>query len=144
MRNLLALVGLALVLFAGLGWYLGWYKVKTAPADPGHHNVNIDVNTKKISTDLHNGEQHLQQWLDTSKDGKSAPTKAGKDAPEKTGAVLAPPEPSGFPLDPPGAPTEASSSIGPMPGSSPHDAPFFNKKDTPGLEPLPKTPGYLP
>ncbi|HZV04936.1 MAG TPA: hypothetical protein VE999_07630 [Gemmataceae bacterium] len=65
MRNMLALFGAALLTLVGVGWYLGWYKVRSQPASvPGQHSVNIDINTNKISNDLHQGEQKLQQWLD--------------------------------------------------------------------------------
>ncbi len=144
MRNLLALVGLALVLFGGLGWYLGWYKIKTSPGEPGHRDVHIDINTQKLGSDVHNGEQHLQQWLDNGKDGKSEPA---KEPPGKSGAVRALPEPSGFPIDPP-APGADANSVAPLPVPSTFDAPvpttFFNKQDTSGSEPFPAPSGSLP
>src|SRR5947208_2280392 len=31
MRNLLALLGAAVVAFAVVGWFLGWYQIKTTP-----------------------------------------------------------------------------------------------------------------
>jgi hypothetical protein len=66
MRNLLALLAALLLIFAGLGWYLDWFKVKQHPSEPGHNNVSIDINTKKIGQDLHKGEQKLQQILDSA------------------------------------------------------------------------------
>ena len=30
--------------FAGLGWYLDWYKIHSEPAGEGHRHVNIDFN----------------------------------------------------------------------------------------------------
>lgn len=72
MRNLLALFGAALLTVVGAGWYLGWYKVRSQPASvPGQHSVNIDINTKKISNDLQQGEEKLQQFLE-KKDGEEA------------------------------------------------------------------------
>ena len=38
MRNLLALSAAAVLAFAGIGWYRGWYKVETEPATGGHQN----------------------------------------------------------------------------------------------------------
>jgi hypothetical protein len=70
MRNLLALLAALLLIFAGLGWYLDWFKLKQQPADPGHNNVSIDINTHKIGQDLHNGEQQLQKILDNAGKGK--------------------------------------------------------------------------
>jgi hypothetical protein len=65
MRNMLALFGAALLTVVGAGWYLGWYKVRSQPASvPGQHDVNINIDTNKISQDLQQGEQKLQQWLE--------------------------------------------------------------------------------
>ena len=43
MRNLLALAAFGLLIFLGMGWYLGWYQIHTAPASGG--TVEIDVGT---------------------------------------------------------------------------------------------------
>jgi hypothetical protein len=101
MRNLLALLGALLLLMAGLGWYLDWFKVKTQPAAEGHHDVHIDINTTKIGQDIHSGEEKLQKMLETKdKSGPAATpdTKAAKDSSGKTGAVRLP-EATGFPFD---------------------------------------------
>jgi hypothetical protein len=56
MRNLLSLLGLALVTFLGLGWYLDWYQITPKPATAaGHRGIEIDLNTKKIGEDVHRG-----------------------------------------------------------------------------------------
>jgi len=74
MRNLLALFGAALLTVVGVGWYLGWYKVRSQPASvPGQHSVNIDIDTNKIGKDLQKGEQKLQNMLD-KKPGAEAAT----------------------------------------------------------------------
>jgi len=52
MKNLLALVGLIVVGFAGFGWYCGWYTIGTEPASNGHRRISVDVNTKEIGEDL--------------------------------------------------------------------------------------------
>lgn len=75
MRNMLALFGAALLTVVGAGWYLGWYKVRSQPASvPGQHSVNIDINTNKISKDLQQGEEKLQQMLEkkTGEEAKKA------------------------------------------------------------------------
>ncbi|HEY7331306.1 MAG TPA: hypothetical protein VH592_26970 [Gemmataceae bacterium] len=65
MRNMLALFGAALLTVVGVGWYLGWYKVRNQPASvPGQHSVNIDIDTNKVRSDLEQGEQKIQQWLE--------------------------------------------------------------------------------
>jgi hypothetical protein len=73
MRNLLALVAALLLIFAGLGWYLDWFNVKQHPSEPGHNNVSIDINTRKIGQDLHKGGQKLEQILDNAKEKDKVP-----------------------------------------------------------------------
>jgi hypothetical protein len=71
MRNLLALVGLAVVAFAVAGWYLGWYNFKDQQDANGEHHVTIQVNTTKFTQDaskgLAQGEQKLIMVLDKEK-----------------------------------------------------------------------------
>ncbi len=65
MRNLLALLGAAVLTFAGLGWYLGWYQVQPAPgASPGHQGVNVDIDARKIKADVHKGEEKIERALE--------------------------------------------------------------------------------
>jgi hypothetical protein len=73
MRNLLALVGAAVVTFAAAGWYLGWYKVQpTLSATAGHQSVNIDIDGKKVSADLKTGEKKVEQALEKAIEGTTA------------------------------------------------------------------------
>ena len=51
MRNLLALVGLLVIGFAGLGWYLGWYKLSFSRNTEGNIQITTDVDTKKVGND---------------------------------------------------------------------------------------------
>ncbi len=86
MRNLLAVFSVAVLTFAAVGWYLGWYRVENTPAQTGHRAVSIDIDKDKIEEDLYTGEEKLQELLDKKhKDGankaeekakidKSAPT----------------------------------------------------------------------
>ena len=46
MRNILALIGFAVVLFLGLGYYFEWYSVSSS-----NDSFEIDVNKKKIVDD---------------------------------------------------------------------------------------------
>jgi hypothetical protein len=62
---LLALVGAAVLTFAGLGWYLGWYKLEPAPGPtPGHQSVTIDIDARKINADVRTGGQKLERALE--------------------------------------------------------------------------------
>src|SRR5438046_142610 len=51
MRNLLALIGLLVVGFAGVGWYMGWYKLSFARTTDGNLEIKTDVDTKKVGQD---------------------------------------------------------------------------------------------
>jgi uncharacterized membrane protein YjgN (DUF898 family) len=72
MRNLLAFTAAVVLTVAGLGWYLGWYRVNSAPSANGHHNVNIDLNTDKITADIQRAEKkildHANEHLQSVKD----------------------------------------------------------------------------
>jgi hypothetical protein len=59
MRNLLAFAAAAVLTVAGIGWYLGWYKVNTAPQSDGHRRVEIDINSDKVQHDLEKGERRV-------------------------------------------------------------------------------------
>jgi hypothetical protein len=63
MRNLFALVGAAVVAFAVIGWFRGWYSFQTEPTTPGHFKVNVDVNREKISTDVGTAKQVVADKL---------------------------------------------------------------------------------
>lgn len=71
MRNLLALVGLVVVLVGGLGWYLQWYKFGTAPTGDGHTKVTFDVDGNEIKKDVKKGEDAIKGFL--NQNGKSVP-----------------------------------------------------------------------
>lgn len=72
MRNLLALLGAALVTFAAVGWYLNWYSISNEPSNQGRHSVHIDIDKDKIGKDLHKGGEKLHDALEKarSEDGK--------------------------------------------------------------------------
>jgi hypothetical protein len=90
MRNLLALIGAVVVLFVGLGWYLGWYKFAIEPSANGQQRIQLDVNTDKILSDTKTaGERvgHVIQGIQTGD-----PSKA--QAPEFVGPPLPPDMPT--------------------------------------------------
>jgi hypothetical protein len=57
MRNLLAFLAAAVLVFLTMGWYLGWYTFRTLPTSPGHHGYTIDIDTKKTEHDVQQGLQ---------------------------------------------------------------------------------------
>jgi hypothetical protein len=84
---MLALFAMALLTAIGLGWYLGWYKVRSQPASvPGQHSVQIDFDTKKIEADLQNSEQKIKQII---KDKTKDETKSS-DALKTSGNLMLP------------------------------------------------------
>jgi hypothetical protein len=70
MRNLLAFLGAALVVFLGLGWYLDWHRIQSTPKGGGHRSINIDVNTKKIGDDVNQGISKGKEILKNERGGK--------------------------------------------------------------------------
>lgn len=57
MRNLLTLLGFALVVFLVLGYFLDWYSFSTKPGESGTLSLQLDVNKKKIGEDVQQGVQ---------------------------------------------------------------------------------------
>jgi hypothetical protein len=51
MKNLLALVGLLVVGFGGVGWYCGWYQLSLSKSENGNLQIETEVNTKKVTQD---------------------------------------------------------------------------------------------
>lgn len=77
MRNLLALGAAALLGFAGIGWYLGWYRIESAPTSTGRH-ISIDLNTPKIKEDVGHGKEKLRDILASDdKSTSNAPPAGG-------------------------------------------------------------------
>jgi hypothetical protein len=78
MRNLLALCGAAVITFAGVGWYLDWFRVHPSPSsEDGKRNFQIEVNKAKISDDLHKGGTKLHGFIEK----KLPDTKAAEKPP---------------------------------------------------------------
>jgi hypothetical protein len=76
---MLAFLAAVVLILGGVGWYLDWYKVGSRPIeDPGHRNVSIDIDTRKIGADVQKGEQKIQQWLETHNADKGQLTATAK------------------------------------------------------------------
>ncbi len=102
MRNLLALVGLAVIGFGGVGWYMGWYKLSYSRTPDGHLQINTTVNTPKVGTDaselLKNAGTVINNQVD--KAGQDAKTGAPNTAPGGTPGPVVPPQVSPNPTVP--------------------------------------------
>jgi len=72
MRNILALIGAAVVAFLVVGWYLGWYQIARIPSPGGKQAIHVDVNPDKITNDVkkagEQGAEIVDQLRDKSKD----------------------------------------------------------------------------
>jgi hypothetical protein len=79
MRNILALLAASVLTLAGVGWYLGWYSVESTTGTAGKRQVNIEVDSRKISEDLQRGTEKIQQVIDQNKaaDSTSPTDKSG-------------------------------------------------------------------
>lgn len=68
MRNLLALLAFAVLVFAGVGWWLDWYQIQSQTGLAGHQSLNIDINRSKISSDVRKGIEKLEEKKQTLQD----------------------------------------------------------------------------
>jgi len=93
MRNFFALVGLAIVAFAGLGWYLDWYHLSRQPATTGTQRFQVDVNPNKIADDVKKGIEQGSEIVEKLRDEKaqnSSPAPAPAEKTEKPAVSDAP------------------------------------------------------
>jgi hypothetical protein len=100
-KNLLALLGALVVTFAGVGWYLDWYKIQSSTDSAGHREVNIDLNTKKINADISKGAEKIEKVIEhkqtTGTDGPAPTTNppavtVRPNAPQPTDILVLPGE----------------------------------------------------
>ena len=69
MKNVLTMGATGLIIFAGLGWYLDWYKVNRTTGPDGKQHITIDVNTVRIGSDLQKGKDQVTGYLQNGKPG---------------------------------------------------------------------------
>jgi hypothetical protein len=79
MRNLLALVGLLVVVGGGAGWYMGWYKFSFARTADGTIQIKTDVDPKKVEADSSTFFKNAATVVGNRID-KAAPAAATPDA----------------------------------------------------------------
>ncbi len=83
MKNLLAFLGAAVLVFAGVGLYLNWFHIARGPATAGHKAFNIDLNTDKIESDAQKGGAEVlsaieKARLEAEKKGQAEPNGAAQ------------------------------------------------------------------
>ncbi len=76
MRNILALLGLGLVVFGVMGWYKGWYTVSSEKGG----SVQVEVNKTKL---IHDGKEIIEKGEGLFKGGSK----------EKESHAVTPPAP---------------------------------------------------
>jgi hypothetical protein len=74
MKNMLGMAATGLVIFAGLGWYLDWYKVSRTTTPDGKQHISIDLNTKRIQTDIEKGKSQVSGYLQNGTGFTPSPT----------------------------------------------------------------------
>jgi len=92
MKNLLALLGLLVVAFAGLGWYFGWYDFTVKRGSDGKMNVSGAVDVNKIRDDAGNFGDKVGNAL----------RNANQPPPHPAGLMGPPMPPDNFPTVPTG------------------------------------------
>jgi hypothetical protein len=82
MKNLLAFVAAAVLMFAGVGWYLDWFHILSGPTASDHYSVNLDLDAKKIKGDLQKGEAKVADAIEKArKDAAASKAAAGSSDP---------------------------------------------------------------
>ena len=123
MRNLLALIGLLVVGGAGLGWYMGWYKLSFTKGNDGTLQIKTDVDTKKVSDDsatfFKNAATVVGSQLEKS--AQEAKTSAPSGAP---GGTPGPVVPAGGTPSAPNTPTAPVPPTVPVAPSNPTPGPI--------------------
>ena len=75
MRNMLAFLGMAVLVFFGVGLYLGWYHIYREPSStPGHSRIEFDIDQNKISSDVKQGAGKIKDAIDNATTNPTAPT----------------------------------------------------------------------
>jgi hypothetical protein len=89
MRTLLALGAAGLIGFAGIGWYLGWYKFESTPTATGRH-ISIDLNTPKITEDVGKAKVKLRDTLSSDNPATSNALQPNNSQPTQTNNPVTP------------------------------------------------------
>ncbi len=100
MRNILALFGLLVIGFLGVGWYMGWYKLSFSRTSDGNLEIKTNVDTKKVGDDssgfFKNAATAITNQAEKAAQDAKASTPAG--APGSTPGPVTPP--AGAPTTP--------------------------------------------
>ena len=122
MRNVLALIGLLVIGFIGLGWYMGWYKLSASRGSDGNLQITTNVDTHKVGSDSSEFFKNAAKVVGShvEKAAQDAKTSAAPPAtPGSTPGPIVPPQglPS-IPLVPAGSVAADGMPILPVPSVS--------------------------
>ena len=81
MRNLLALIGLAVVIFVGVGYARGWYSFSLTAGSDGKTDINVKVDTVKLKQDAADGAGKVGSAIDGLKSAAAQPPATGAAPP---------------------------------------------------------------
>lgn len=76
MRNILALIGLVIVVFIAIGYVRGWYSFTVSSGTDGKTHIAVDVDKKKIREDGSSAADKAGEFVDnlrTKAPGSAAP-----------------------------------------------------------------------
>lgn len=96
MKNLLAFLAAAALVFVGVGWYLDWFHVRPTTAVAGHHAFSIDLNDDKIQADVKQGGEKVVDAIEKARqeaearkaEAEKKAAEAAADAGTKTPSTL--------------------------------------------------------
>lgn len=94
MKNLLALLGLSIVVVGAVGWHQGWYKLSITKNSDGSLRIQTDVNTAQARQDIGSAIRKSGDFVETHIDNPpTTSTTTTQPAttsttPSKTDAVL--------------------------------------------------------
>ncbi|MCS7022772.1 MAG: hypothetical protein NZ703_14345 [Gemmataceae bacterium] len=128
MRNLFALIGFAVVAFAVIGWYSGWYQLTLSKGEGGKAEIKTVVDTRKVTEDSTAFFQKVAQIISnqanvSSSDGETNAGNARPTVPPQVNPGTGPSVPAlpggNTPLVPAsGVPAAPPVSIPPSPGGT--------------------------
>jgi hypothetical protein len=81
MRNLLALIGLFVVVFVGVGWYCEWYTLDIQKNSEGKLQIQTEVNTNKVSDDASGFFQTIGRLISEKMEREGTPKTAPGSTP---------------------------------------------------------------
>lgn len=113
MRNLLALFGLAVIGFAGIGWYMGWYKLSYTRTTDGQLQINTIVDTNKTRTDASEAYKNVTAVVGNQVEKAAQDTTTA--TPNTPAGAVAPPQVSPNPTVPGTLPVAPQQPTAPTP-----------------------------